>query len=98
MREGLGLFLLLLIRGLLLWIALPLAMLMWMLRGPYAVIRRRPLKLGAMLGWVDLNLVAILTRSMLRPFALDHGRFIPWGEVAAVDHRPNRNLVDLASA
>jgi len=90
----LGFFLLLLIRGHLLWIALPLATLMWLLRGPYAVVLRRPLKLGAMLGWVDLNLIAILARSILRPFALEPRRFIPWKDVTAVDHRPNH--LDLA--
>ena len=93
-RKGLGFFLLLLVRGHLLWIALPLATLMWVLRGPYAIVRRRPLKLGAMLGWVDLNLIAILTRSILRPFAREPVRFIPWKEVTAVDHRPG--LLDLA--
>jgi hypothetical protein len=94
MRERAGLLLLLWIRGLLLWILLPVATLLWLLRWPYTVLRRRPLKLGAVLGWADLNLVVILKLSILRSFKLGPARFIPWREVAAVDHRPN--LLDLA--
>jgi hypothetical protein len=52
-------------RGTLLWIVIPLAVCAW---APSAFwLRRRGVRLGHFLGWVDLNLIAFLTRIVMRP-------------------------------
>jgi len=48
---------LLLFRGVLLWLVVPVATCVWVM---LAVLRRRPAGLGQFLGWVDLNLIAAL--------------------------------------
>ena len=55
----------LLVRGVLLWVVVPLAVASWLLLA--IVLRRRGVTLGKFLGWVDLNLVAFLGRTILRP-------------------------------
>jgi hypothetical protein len=94
MRNGIALVLLLIVRGLLLWIVLPVAALAWLVRLPYAFVRRRPVSIGQTLGWADLNLIASLERSLLRPLAREHSSFVRWHDAATVSHRPS--LFDLA--
>jgi hypothetical protein len=77
--------LLLLIRGVALWIVIPVTVLVWLVAG--ARLRRRAITLAQFLGWVDLNLVALIERSVLRPFVSVP---MPWSsakEIPTVTHR-----------
>jgi hypothetical protein len=76
---------LLLVRGVLLWIVVPLAFVCWLLLA--VVLRRRGVGLGKFLGWVDLNLVAFLGRTILRPIVRTPLRWVPVSEMAEVEHR-----------
>jgi hypothetical protein len=86
-RDALAVFLLVCIRGLLLWIALPLAFLVWLVRLPYGVLTRRRAGFGAVAGWFDLNLIAAIERSLLAPIATTRQEFVPWRDLADVEHR-----------
>jgi hypothetical protein len=57
---------LLLVRGLLLWLVIPIASLVWLVLCVWLL--RKGVGLRQFLGWVDLNSVAFLQRSILRPF------------------------------
>ena len=52
-------------RGRLLWIVIPLGDCAWASAAPW--LRRRVVGLGYFLGWVDLTLIAFLTRMIVRP-------------------------------
>jgi hypothetical protein len=73
------------VRGVLLWALVPLATCVWLLIAPW--LRRRGVGLGGFLGWVDLNFVALLARSVLRPLFADPPRWIGFREMAQVTHR-----------
>ena len=76
---------LLIVRGVLLWLVVPFATCVWLILA--FRLRRRGVGLNRFLGWVDLNLIAALQRTVLRPsFALP-ARWIPWSEMAQVTHR-----------
>ena len=73
------------LRGVLLWIVVPIGSLSWVAFWP--LMRRNRIGLAQFIGWVDLNLVAGLQRSILRPL-VRHA--LPWTPVAAlpgVTHR-----------
>jgi hypothetical protein len=89
MRDGVAFFLLLVVRGLLLWIVLPVAALAWFVRLPYALLRRRRVSIGQTLGWADLNLIACLEASLLRPIMRERSSFVRWHDAASVSHRPS---------
>jgi hypothetical protein len=72
------------IRGLLLWAVIPLAVLSWVILLP--MLRGRA-GLARFLGWVDLNLIAALERSILRPLIRDPANWVPIGELSNVRHR-----------
>ena len=90
--ESIAWLVLLVVRGLLLWLTLPLAFLLWLLLTPMrAIFRRSFVSPGKVIGWADLNLIAALGQILIRPF----GRpvdFTPWSNMALVDHRVS--LVD----
>jgi len=86
-RDGVGFFLLLVIRGVLLWIVIPVAALAWFVRLPFALVRRRRVTIGQMLGWADLNLMASLEASTLRPITRERSAFVPWRDAPTVSHR-----------
>lgn len=70
------------VRGVLLWLLVPLAVIVW----PVALVvspGRKP-TLGAFVGWADLNLIAALQRVLRARNAL---RWIPLKEAASVTHR-----------
>lgn len=76
---------LLCLRGALLWVVIPLAALAWL---PVSVrLRRRGVKLGQFLGWVDLNLVALLERTILRPLLRPPVQWTPTRAMPEVTHR-----------
>jgi len=82
----LGGLILLLVRGVLLWILIPLGFIAWLATAPMAF--RRAVTLGQFLGWLDSNLVAFLQKSVLRPFyptpTVD---WIPARDISSVTHR-----------
>jgi hypothetical protein len=78
--------LLLIIRGVLLWLVIPVGTLIWIVSlqgfGP------NKLGLGAFLGWIDNNLVFALERGPLRPlFPEPTVLWIPASERSRVTHR-----------
>jgi hypothetical protein len=76
---------LLLLRGVLLWVVIPVATCVWMIIR--TVGRHRQLGLGQFLGWADLNLTAGLQRTALRPLFATPARWTAWSEVGNVTHR-----------
>lgn len=83
---------LLCVRGVLLWIIIPLAALAWL---PVAVwLRRRGVKFRQFLGWVDLNLIAFLERTVLRPLFRSPIQWTPARAMPEVTHRVD--ALDLA--
>ena len=73
------------IRGLLLWLVIPVSTVAWLLA--FVPLRRRKVTFGGFLGWVDLNLAAILTRSVLRPLFRDPPPWVPLSSLPRVVHR-----------
>jgi hypothetical protein len=78
---------LLAVRGLLLWLVVPLAFLLWLLLTPLrAILRRSFVAPGKVIGWADLNLTAAIGQILIRPFGRPVG-FTAWSDMALVDHR-----------
>ena len=85
-REALGdlsALALLLARGILLWIIIPIGFTLWLLVFSWTV----RLGLGEFLGWLDLNLIAALHRAMVRPFNWSRVEFVPARLIQTVTHR-----------
>lgn len=76
---------LLAIRGILLWIVVPLAICTWLPASFW--LRRRGVNLDQFLGWVDLNFVACLQRTVLRPFFSSPIGWVPARLMPEVTHR-----------
>lgn len=78
---------LLAVRGILLWIFIPLGFLLWLLA--FSWISR--VGLSAFLGWMDLNLLAALQRVLLRPVTKESSMpriaFVPLTRLDSVRHR-----------
>jgi hypothetical protein len=85
LRGIIGGLSLLLIRGLLLWLVVPLGLVLWLLLWP--LLRARRVRLGQFLGWMDLNLVALLQHSLLRPLFVSRAPWIPASGLPSVSHR-----------
>jgi hypothetical protein len=77
--------LLLLVRGVLLWLVVPLAVVAWILLWP--LMRRRNVRVGSLVGWADLNLIAALQRSLCRFGTKNPLSWTPWVELPEVTHR-----------
>ena len=76
----------LVLRGVLLWVVIPLAFVLWV------IVRlsggdRSDLSLRTVVGWADLNLCAALSRSLLRPMVIRPLEWTPWRDVESVSHR-----------
>jgi glycerol-3-phosphate acyltransferase PlsY len=80
-----GGFLLLLVRGVLLWLIIPFAVICWLLSWPW--LQDRDIMLAHILGWLDLNLIAALTHSLLLPLVRRAAPFQPLREMGEVTHR-----------
>jgi hypothetical protein len=79
-------FLLLTVRGLLLWVVLPLGCVAGVLVAPW--LHKRGIKFGQFLGWIDINLIALVQRSLLRPFYRKvPPPWVPATEMSGVKHR-----------
>ena len=76
---------LLVVRGALLWVVIPLGLVVWVGLTPWVLPRR--ISLGQFWGWLDLNLVAGLQRSAFRPVFAARLPWVKWGELADVEHR-----------
>ena len=73
------------IRGVALWLVVPVSLFAWPCLWP--ILRRRNIQLSQFLGWVDLNLISAIEHSVLRPLI---GVPIPWTstrELPNVTHR-----------
>lgn len=82
MKE-LGQLVMLLVRGLLLWIVVPLAAVSWTVLGPITTA-----SLGACIGWFDLNLFVLLHRVVVRPLSREPAlAWVPLGEMKTTEHR-----------
>jgi hypothetical protein len=75
------------LRGILLWLVIPIACCVWLVILVARLILSKPyLALGKIVGWADLNLSAVLGQVLLRP--LGHRLpFTPWSQVNQVSHR-----------
>ncbi len=84
-RRLVGMLVLLAVRGLLLWLVVPPAVLFW----PLLVVplRKRGLRLGQFLGWLDLNLISALQRSIGRAFFDTPIPWTPLSAAAGLSHR-----------
>jgi hypothetical protein len=76
---------LLLLRGVLLWVAVPLGIVAWILLIPWFI--RHGVRLGQFLGWIDLNLCSALERTILRPMIPQPVAWTPIGDMSQVTHR-----------
>jgi|SRR5665213_1014541 len=76
---------LLCVRGFCLWFLIPLVTLLWLLTFPLWL--RRHVSLGSLLGWADINFIALIDRSILRPFVRDRMKWIPLKAAGNVVHR-----------
>jgi hypothetical protein len=73
------------LRGVLLWLLVPLVAMCWL---PLAFpLRRKGVTFGRFLGWADLNLVAALERSILRPLVRQPIQWTPARAMLEVTHR-----------
>jgi len=78
---SLGILLMLVVRGVLLWVVIPLSDVWWLLTEPARVANGKPhVGLAETIGWANLNLVAVLTLGRLTPFT-------SWSRVSEVEHR-----------
>jgi hypothetical protein len=75
----------LLIRGGLLWVVIPVGAVVW----PFVALRlrRRDVTFGRYLGWLDLNLIACVQRMILRPLVRAPADWVPARDMARVTHR-----------
>ena len=76
---------LLCLRGVLLWMVILLAVLAWL--AVSVRLQRRGVKLGQFLGWSDLNLMAFLERTILRPLFCSPIQWTPMRVMPEVAHR-----------
>ena len=84
MSVGAGLVLLML-RGVLLWIVVLIGILAWLFLG--VILRRRGVTLGKFLGWLDLNLTAVIERTLLRRWVRSPLPWTPAADLPRVTHR-----------
>ena len=84
-RRLVGGLVLLTVRGLLLWVVVPLGVLAW----PLVVVpsRKRGLRLGRFLGWLDLNLTSAIQRTLARPFFEAPIAWTSFDAAAGLTHR-----------
>ena len=73
------------VRGVLLWLVIPLTVLAWILGLPFW--RKQGATIEQLIGWADLNLIACLQRGPLRLSVRNPLHWTPVSEVSRVDHR-----------
>lgn len=77
-------FILLMIRGFLLWLMVPLGALVWLVVSPAFI--KKGVTLGRFLGWLDWNLVVGLQRALAGGFP-EKNPWIPPSAMKNVEHR-----------
>jgi hypothetical protein len=75
----------LVLRNYLLWLVVPFTLLWWLVAWP--VLRHRKVRLGQLLGWADLNLVAAIEHTVLRRIVAAPFAWTPVNEMPNVTHR-----------
>jgi hypothetical protein len=83
--SGLAWVALLLVRGALLWIVVPVTALGWAVS--FAWLWGSGITLAKALGWSDLNLIAAIQRTSLRPWFRRRQAWVPVGDIPTVEHR-----------
>lgn len=76
---------LLIVRGALLWVVVPVGLVVWIVLAAWLVPRR--ISLSQFWGWLDLNLVAGLQRSVFRPVYPAPLPWVPARDLASVQCR-----------
>lgn len=84
-RSFLAGFSLLMIRGLLLWVAVPLGVVLGLAVWP--LLRAKGVGLSQFLGWFDLNLIALIEHTLLRVFVRNPWPWTPFRVMPDVTHR-----------
>lgn len=85
--EAIALFVLLVVRGCLLWLVIPLAFFGWLAVSPIRVLlNKQYIALSKLIGWADMNLTAAIGKILVRPFGR-RSEFTPWSKVLSVEHR-----------
>ena len=54
---------------------------------PYGWLTGRRVRIGQVIGWADLNLIASLQGPIFRPFVSDPRPFVAWSDLGSVTHR-----------
>jgi len=77
---------LMVIRGIALWLLVPIGFFVWILVSPWLV--PRAVGLSKFVGWIDLNFAAFLQRVILRPFfATLSLPWVPFRDACNLRHR-----------
>ena len=85
--EAIALFVLLVVRGWLLWLVIPITFLVWLVMSSIRLTLRKPyITPGKLIGWADMNLTAAIGQMLVRPFG-QRSDFTPWSKVLSVEHR-----------
>jgi len=85
--EAIALFVLLVVRGWLLWLVIPIAFLGWLVMSSIRMTLGKPyITPGKLIGWADMNLTAAIGQVLARPFGR-RSDFTPWSRVLSVGHR-----------
>jgi hypothetical protein len=85
--EGVGLLVVLLLRGVALWMVAPFVAVVWLLSYPVAALLRRRVALRQALGWADLNLIAAVERALPSLLIGEREGFVGWRNIREVTHR-----------
>ncbi len=85
--KAVGGFVVLLVRGVLLWVLVPVVSVAWVLSFPLARLLGHRVALGQALGWADLNMTALLQRGLPTAVLSKRLPFVPWREMGQVSHR-----------
>lgn len=75
----------LLTRGVLLWVVVPAAVFAWLIIGHRY--RRQGVTIGQYLGWIDVNLIVGLQRTLFRPLVRNPAAWVPAASMTTVAHR-----------
>jgi hypothetical protein len=73
------------IRGVLLWVIVPFATCGWLI--VWVGRRGRLVRLGQFLGWIDLNLIACIQRTVIRPLVRWPVDWVPASAMRQITHR-----------
>ncbi len=85
--EAITRFVLLVVRGWLLWLVMPIAFLVWLVMSPIRLTLPKPyITPRKLIGWADMNLCAVIGQVLVRPFGR-RSDFTPWSRVLSVEHR-----------